>query len=134
MELFTISFYHVTVSNNTFLNNSIGLDLENGKYGSVVERNVFHDCGAALDLLYCQGLTVRHNNLTDNSRAIYSAESKSNIISQNNFIGNHRNVLSLFSRDIWRGNYWDEPRSLPKLILGILPFIQFDWHPAQKPN
>jgi nitrous oxidase accessory protein len=134
MELFTIHFYHVTVSNNTFLNDNVGLDLQEGMYGSVVERNVFHDCGAALNLYQCNGLTVQYNNLTGNSRAVYSAESKSNVISKNNFIGNHRYVLSIFSRDIWSGNYWDEPRSLPKLILGILPFIQFDWHPAQHPN
>jgi nitrous oxidase accessory protein len=135
MELFTIHFYHVTVRNNTFLNNNIvGIDLQEGMYGSVVERNVFHNCGSALNLYQCNGLTVKHNNLTNNSRAIYSTQSKSNVISQNNIIGNYRNVLSLFSRDIWRGNYWDEPRSLPKLILGILPFIQFDWQPATQPN
>jgi parallel beta-helix repeat protein len=135
MELSTFSCYHVTVSNNTILNDtSVGLAFMYGKQGSVVERNVFLHCGAALDLYMCQGLMVQYNNLTGNVRAIYSAESKADIISQNNFIGNDRNVLSLFSRDIWQGNYWDAPRSLPKLILGILPFIQFDWHPAIQPN
>jgi parallel beta-helix repeat protein len=134
MQIHVFSCYHVIVSNNTFLNDNVGLDLENGMYGSVVERNVFHDCGAALDLYICQNVTVQHNNITKSGRAIYSWESKSNVISKNNFIGNDRNVLSLFSRDIWRGNYWNGPRFLPKLILGILPFIQFDWHPAKQPN
>jgi len=134
MEFSTFHFSHVTVSNNTFLNDNVGLDLNYGMYGSVFEHNIFHDCGNALNLYICQGLTVQHNNITDNSRAIYTAESKADLISQNNLIGNHRNVLSLLSRDIWRGNYWDEPLSHPKLILGILPFIQFDWHPAQQPN
>jgi len=134
MELFTFSFYHVTVSNNTFMNDHLGLDLQNGMDGSMVERNVFYGCGGALNLDTCQGLTVRYNNLTSNSRAIFSAESKSNIFSQNNIIGNHRDVLSILSRDIWQGNYWNRPRFLPKLIVGILPFIQFDWHPAQQPN
>ena len=135
MQVHVFSCYHVIVSNNTFLNDtSVGLAFDNGKSGSVVERNVFIHCGGALGFLYGQGLTVQHNNFTGNVRAIYSGSSKEDIISQNNFIGNDRNVLSLFSRDIWRGNYWDEPRSLPKLILGILPFIQFDWHPATQPN
>jgi nitrous oxidase accessory protein NosD len=134
MEFSAFHFSHVTVDNNTFLNDNVGLDLNYGMYGSVFEHNIFHDCGNALNLYICQGLTFQHNNLTDNSRAIYSAESKADHISQNNLIGNHRNVLSLLSRDIWRGNYWDEPLSHPKLILGILPFIQFDWHPAHQPN
>ena len=134
MEFSAFHFSHVTVDNNTFLNDNVGLDLNYGMYGSVFEHNIFHDCGNALNLYICQGLTFQHNNLTDNSRAIYSAESKADLISQNNLIGNHRNVLSLLSRDTWRGNYWDEPLSHPKLILGILPFIQFDWHPAQQPN
>ena len=133
MEFSAFHFSHVTVDNNTFLNDNVGLDLNYGMYGSVFEHNIFHDCGNALNLYICQGLTFQHNNLTDNSRAIYSAESKADLISQNNLIGNHRNVLSLLSRDTWRGNYWDEPLSHPKLILGILPFIQFDWHPAQQP-
>jgi parallel beta-helix repeat protein len=134
MEFSAFHFSHVTVDNNTFLNDNVGLDLNYGMYGSVFEHNIFHDCGNALNLYICQGLTFQHNNLTDNSRAIYSAESKADLISQNNLIGNHRNVLSLLSRDTWRGNYWDKPLSLPKLILGILPFIQFDWHPAYQPN
>jgi len=133
MEFSTFHFSHVTVDNNTFLNDNVGLDLNYGMHGSVFEHNIFHDCGAALNLYICQGLTVRHNNITESVRAFYSAESKSNVISQNNLIGNDRNVLSILSRDIWKGNYWDEPLSHPKLILGILPFIQFDWHPAQQP-
>ena len=134
IQITPFSCYHVTISNNTFLNDtSVGLVFENGKQGSVVERNIFHDCGAALDLYQCNGLTVQHNNITGSIRAIYSAESKADVIFQNNLIGNHRNVLSLFSRDIWKGNYWDEPLNHPKLIMGILPFIQFDWHPAQQP-
>ena len=38
-------------------------------------------------------------------------------------------------RNVWDGNYWDEPRSLPYMIPGVLLKFTFqvDWHPAQKP-
>ena len=46
----------------------------------------------------------------------------------------------LFIRSIikWDGNYWNEPRSIPKPILGAIslvniPFFQIDWHPAKQP-
>jgi hypothetical protein len=39
----------------------------------------------------------------------------------------------------WNQNYWNQPSILPKIIPGRLglggriPFINFDWHPAQEP-
>jgi parallel beta-helix repeat protein len=72
-------------------------------------------------------------------------------ILQNNFIGNNRSALSCQSfiyklkvlkkgfnfpirRNVWNGNYWDEPRSLPYKIPGLSKLkFWVDWHPAQKP-
>jgi parallel beta-helix repeat protein len=64
-----------------------------------------------------------------------------NIISYNNFIGNTRTTsfeYSLFNR--WVGNYWEKERLLPYPIIGkimilrhIIPWISFDWRPAQEP-
>jgi len=42
--------------------------------------------------------------------------------------------------NLWDHNYWNRPRLLPKLILGIKIidekkkiFAEFDWHPAKEP-
>jgi len=134
MEFSVFSCYHVAVFNNTFLNDYNGLVMMYGKYGSTVERNIFQGCRWGLSLYQCSGLTAQFNNFTSNTCAVEPWQSNSNVFSQNNFFGNHHYVFSFLSRNSWRGNYWDEPLSLPKLILGILPFIQFDWHPAHQPN
>ena len=62
-------------------------------------------------------------------------------IKNNNFIDNNRNAFfSTFSfRNTWDGNYWDGPRESPYVIKGklfflIIPWFNFDWHPAQEPN
>jgi hypothetical protein len=99
-----------------------------------VERNTFHGNKYALFLEQCNGLKVRFNNFTANTWAVVPAGSWLNVFYRNNFMGNDHYVLSLLSQNIWWGDYWDHPRRLPKLIVGILPFIQFDWHPAQHPN
>jgi parallel beta-helix repeat protein len=135
MVFSTFSCYHVTVNNNTFMNDFNGLVMDYGKDGSTIERNIFQGCGRwGLSLYQCSGLTIQFNNFTSNTCAVEPFQSNSNTFSQNNFIGNHHYIFSFLSRNSWQGNYWDAPRSLPKLILGILPFIQFDWHPAQQPN
>jgi hypothetical protein len=39
----------------------------------------------------------------------------------------------------WDRNYWGRPRLLPKPLFGwigffgLIPFVIFDWHPAQEP-
>jgi parallel beta-helix repeat protein len=134
MEISTFYLYHVNVNNNTFLNDSNALDMMYGNNDSVVERNWFHKCGYALSLYQCHRLIIRYNNFTSNERAVVPVDASLNNISQNNFIGNRHYVKSILSRNIWWGNYWNRPRFLPKIIVGILPFIQFDSHPAQKPN
>jgi nitrous oxidase accessory protein NosD len=127
-------YYYLTVSNNTFLNDSFGLDMVYGMNGSTVEQNKFYGCWLALYLEYCHGLMIRYNDFMDNTWAVHPDHSSLNNISRNNFIRNRHYVLSFLSRNIWWGNYWNRPRFLPKLIVGFLPFIQFDWHPAQQPN
>jgi hypothetical protein len=86
-------------------------------------------------------------------------EGCNNIITCNNFINNSRNaknVKYVFSfqdifkigknNNVWDGNYWGEPRSQPKTIIGhlnykrghhkpmiIIPWFNFDMNPAQEP-
>jgi len=76
--------------------------------------------------------------------------SAGNIIQKNNFIGNYPLNAFFTITDIthinhWGGNYWGQPRTLPKPILGCIrtpgvnrdmigvPWLTFDWHPAYEP-
>jgi len=54
-------------------------------------------------------------------------------IENNTFAWNliHAQFINCHSQ--WSGNYWGRPRILPKPIpgiIGILPVVQFDWHPT----
>ena len=120
------TFYQNNINNNTY-GIFAGDDL-----GSVI-RNVFS-----------------RNNIMYNSEGITFSVYESgpwyttitrNTISYNNLIGNTNTYTfeySLFNRCI--GNYWGKSRLLPYPLTGklrifdyIIPWITFDWHPAQEP-
>lgn len=96
---------------------------------------------------------VYRNNISYNSRfGLYSGGTNADRIIQNNFIGNNESAISsqwwipeiklwkelglpIFRRNVWRGNYWDEPQSGPYMIPGLLLKLRFhfDWFPAPEP-
>ncbi|UCF13279.1 MAG: right-handed parallel beta-helix repeat-containing protein [Thermoplasmatales archaeon] len=108
---------------------------------------------------YCINDVISLNNISYNFYGIIAMNCFNYKITKNNFIDNLLNARFAYSlieafafgfeykalRDIrstinWDGNYWNKPRSFPKPILGRLPpsgyipWVQFDWHPAQEPN
>jgi parallel beta-helix repeat protein len=88
---------------------------------------------------------IQYNNISYNEvcGTIIEDGSNFNKISRNNFIKNCLNAPQLqtyfkfcfYNR--WKKNYWDGPRLLPKAIRGrignTVPWINFDWNPAQEP-
>jgi len=96
---------------------------------------------------------VYRNNISYNSRfGLYSGGTNADRIIQNNFIGNNESAVSsqwwipelklwrslglpYFRRNVWKGNYWDEPHIGPYMIPGLLFKLRFhfDWFPAQEP-
>lgn len=89
---------------------------------------------------------IKYNNITNNQYCGIIIESKSNYnkVIRNNFIKNYpknprfgQASFIYCNKNIWRNNYWNKPRVLPKLIIGnvskLLPAINIDWHPALKP-
>jgi hypothetical protein len=68
-----------------------------------------------------------------------------NLIFRNNIIGNNYSAYFKNSYpNFWFGNFWDDwNKSFPRPIFGevelqrlndrIIPWVQFDWHPAQEP-
>lgn len=85
---------------------------------------------------------IDHNQIENNTpqgiRLVYSCD---NQITNNNFKDNNRSASFDSCKNIWKGNYWDRPRIIPKLIIGkyvigkiMIPCVNFDKKPAILPN
>ena len=76
---------------------------------------------------------ITQNNLIDNKRNAYFEQPLIDRIEFRKILGK---PLGWFNLD---ENYWNRPRFLPKPIfgsrgfIGIIPWVQFDWHPAKEP-
>jgi len=82
---------------------------------------------------------ITYNHISKNNIGVSCEYGYHNFITKNNFILNKKNAYfigSIIPRNIWRENYWNRPRLLPKPIFGngfFSPIVNFDWHPALKP-
>ena len=89
-----------------------------------------------INIGWSKNITILHNHISDCWYGVFVERSKSIFIIQNNIVNHFRSTKSWDSIVLWDGNYWGRPRLLPYPILGlflIIPFISFDWHPAQEP-
>jgi len=96
-----------------------------------------------INLLGANNNTIQNNVIKQNKKiGINLFWSSDNQIEKNNFISNRFEAyfdtpniyISCYNR--WSGNYWNRPRILPKPIfgrMGVLPWVNFDWHPAREP-
>lgn len=132
-----------SISHNTILNCFNGMYL--GIIGNVTiswNRIQGNGNGSGIEFFLS---TLFKNYLTRNSIMNYTLGMYLGIanwvaIKENNFIGNQQAAFFTASFfNLWDRNYWGKPSQLPKIIpgrlglRGIIPFINFDWHPAQEP-
>ncbi|MBU1940764.1 MAG: right-handed parallel beta-helix repeat-containing protein [Candidatus Thermoplasmatota archaeon] len=114
LDLFN-SYKCVVSENRIIANNYSGLSLA-GSFRNTIENNWFENNGVMSIIIFASGF---------------------NRISQNTFINNGEDPYFYVSAlNYWKGNYWDEPRILPKIIHGELlkyKWINVDWRPAQAP-
>ena len=93
-------------------------------------------------LLRTSKIVINQNDISQNQGfGLFLIDASSqNLIYNNNFINNK--ICAFFlncKNNKWNGNYWNRPRLLPKPIFGtigtynIIPWLNFDWHPAQEP-
>ncbi len=93
------------------------------------------------------GNTIENNNYFG---IRFLNASANNIIERNNLI-NNKPMNAFFTvtdssiSNQWDGNYWGYPRTIPKPVMGCIrlsmirmdmigiPWLNFDWHPVQKP-
>jgi parallel beta-helix repeat protein len=92
-----------------------------------------------IDISSSKGNEISNNTIRDNHIGLRLEEGYKTQIFQNNFINNSKNAFFyLFSFvNHWDSNYWDRPRMEPYMIIGrllllIIPWVNFDWHPAQE--
>ena len=94
---------------------------------------------------------VSNNRICDNhieNNIMYGIRfeniSTNNMVERNNFINNTpRNaffIIPFSTTNKWNNNYWNKERIFPYPIFGLiqmgiilLPWINFDWHPAEEP-
>jgi len=137
-----LSRYNFHVHHNFFLNNSVGIELYGGKFSSLIEYNHFQNNEVGIHLLITRS-TIKKNNFVDNTQHINLYKGATFLLIP---------FLTLF-RQSWRNNFWNDwnttkPRPirgewglhifvpLPRphaVLIAMIPFYEFDWHPAQEP-
>ncbi len=132
--LFIPSCNNNNISENIiYLNYNYGISLYSSGSNNIVSRNKI-----MLNTVY--GIKLKGDPDHKNDSFVH------NYITNNVFIENGKdariytyNFISIIS-NTWRGNYWNKPRFLPKLIVGLFwnkgfnfPIFNVDWHPAQEP-
>jgi parallel beta-helix repeat protein len=132
-----------SIYENNISNNSIGLLLLGGDSESSVYRNQIQNNFYGLSTGNSQ-LTIQYNNFINNTKHAK--------IYKDQYL---LNVLKIpFIRQYWGNNYWDDwqttnpkpihgtisiyiqlivPGGFFDVLLGKVPYVQFDWHPAQEP-
>jgi parallel beta-helix repeat protein len=151
-----------TITENNISNNRIGIGLHRSSKNTITGNRISNNKWRGIQLnVYCNnniitgnnisnndkdGLileysgnnTINGNNILNNYYGIRISYSNRNSILKNNFIGNKRHAFLEDSwKNIWKHNFWNKSRLLPKPIFGYIklkyisiPWFIFDWRPA----
>ena len=120
---------------------SWGINLEQSSFNNI-NKNIFLVNKIGIILNKSSNNNINRNIFQDNKIGILAQDSSHNSVLNNSFIMPLPSgetgwiiyilVFQIRSNNIWDGNYWNEPRSLPKPIFGIFG-IDIDWNPAKEP-
>jgi parallel beta-helix repeat protein len=152
--IFLINISGFIISRNIISQTDEGIMLT-GAIHTNISYNIITENGLGLLLVYSYNTMIYRNNISYNNIAFANFVTSAEKILQNNFIGNKKfsavsnqrlltNIwyyiyLKLIinvpiRRNVWKGNYWNEPRSLPYIIPGWFVLrIWIDWYPAKEP-
>jgi parallel beta-helix repeat protein len=146
---------------NTITRNTISDNKNNGiylrsKHNTIKGNNISKNGDNGIKI-FSDYNTITGNTISNNKcgirlcyqRGFVTFGSNYNTILRNNFLDNERDAF--FEGEIrglnnrWRQNYWNTPRTFPKLIFGLvwieiimsipvgIPWINIDWFPAKEP-
>jgi len=132
------------ISNNTINYGTSGIHITSE--GNTIQHNQISNTNNGIGIESTSNNYVIENYLNKSGVAILILNATDNQFLRNTFIDGARvqafflQLSFLQRKNHWEGNYWDSPRFLPKPIFGIikinyilLPWLNFDWRPAQEP-
>jgi len=109
---------------------------------SILNQEISHTT-VGIELWDSHNCRILYNKISNNKEGIYLFYSNDNLIQKNDFHDNERDAFFiggiLKGKNIWKQNYWNRPRILPKLIFGriiiytLVTWINIDWTPAKEP-
>jgi len=138
------SDYSTIVKNKIFNNTGLGIRLKGGR--NTINTNIIKDNTGGIRIEHAYENKIIENNFQNNNIELYL--SGTNLITKNNFFQSSASFsYAGQSKNIWRGNYWNESRFLPKPIMGRMGYtfdhgqqylplwswVNFDWFPAKEP-
>jgi len=142
---------YITVSNNHIADSIIAVTINHTSL-NLIKNNIIENnrWGVLFYGTYGMGCvnTLERNYIRNNDLGIFMTcflgGASGNKIYQNTFLGNKRNVrYALYENNSWDQNYWGRGRFMPYPIFGwkhlekfvnlMIPWIDIDWHPSQKP-
>ena len=144
-----------TIYDNNIKNNRVGVHLDGNWAGAceIYGNDITDNKEIGIEIAYVDGNKICFNNIKNHSLGILMHSSTDfNTFHRNNFIGNKFNVICDRATHIFYGNYWNRPRILPKVVIGLrtywiippdppgspglgfdCPWPMFDWRPALRP-
>jgi parallel beta-helix repeat protein len=150
--IFGLSGWNNTVQENIISQSEGAILLGAAMNTNISLNNISENLFFGIWILMSYNTVVYRNNISNNGYGVWTFFTSADKILQNNFIGNNKSAISYqrilskiksfkikynlpIRRNVWDGNYWDKPRSLPYIIPGVLLKFSFqiDWHPAQEP-
>jgi len=132
------------ISGNKMSNNGCGISIS-GSDNNIISGNVVNlnsEHGMSINSIFGKISSDKNdifsNLIKENQVGVFVTVSSDNNINRNNFYNNSRDAFFDFSRSTnWNENYWNRPRVFPKPIFGLIilmiPWVEFDWHPAKEP-
>jgi parallel beta-helix repeat protein len=134
----------LNISMNTIRKNTDGLYMNVCDHSIILRNIVAVNTGLGIGLDNSPNNTISRNDirfnggvygLTPPGFGISLINASHTRVDHNNFFFNVVNANPTDSPFCtYYGNYWNRPRLLPKVIIGLKPVLQFDWHPALTPN
>ena len=136
------------VNGNNISNNKIKGIVGRYVYNDEIYENIIENNGYGIHFMNAVSNNLIHDNHIKNNimyGICFENTSNNNVIERNNFISNRPKnaffITPFSNTNKWNNNYWDKERILPYPIFGKiqivniqLPWINFDWYPAKKPN
>ncbi len=139
----------INISNNEIFNHFGGIDIGESSFVNI-SSNYIHDNDEGFFCDKSYEINIIYNNFSNNEIGINNWFSFATVVNYNNIINSPSTFWSTFISSFlpmpfrtmlsnsWNYNYWGKARTYPMPIVGILtwgmlPWIMFDWHPAQEP-